>query len=193
MASLDRTVAGSWEIAATFTLYFVALAVSQLFPSLLLGNASFLLYLPAGIKLLSILVFGWRGAVGIALAIFVRLLTKDGTYLVLESLEMALINAGASWMVIYGFLRTFKISSNLYNLNLWHIVGLSAVCSVTNGLLFSLLLVGFNHLGAELYWHKVLMIVLGNFTGNAVLVWLMTYFSRHRLMLQNRLLKFRQH
>ena len=192
MANLDRTVAGSLEIVATFTLYFVALGVSQLFPSLLLGNVSFLLYLPAGIKLLSILVFGWRGAVGIVLAIFVRLLTKDGTYLVLESLEMALINAGVSWAVIYGFLRAFKISSNLYNLNLWHIVGLSAVCSVTNGLLFSWLLVGFNHLGAELYWHKVLMIVLGNFTGNAVLVWLLTYVSRHRLMLQNRLLKFRQ-
>jgi len=191
LASLDRAVSGGLEIVATFTLYFVALAMSQLFSSLLMGKISLLLYLPAGIKLLSILIFGWRGAFGIALAIFVRLMTKDGTYLVLESLEMALINAGASWLVIYSFLRAFKISSNLYNLNLWHIVGLSAVCSVTNGLLFSWLLVGFNHLSAELYWHKVFVIVVGSFTGNAVLVWLMTYVFRHRVVLQNHLSKFR--
>ncbi len=151
----------------------MALVVSNMFSAVLDGDLSFILYLPAGIKLLSILVFQWRGAIGIALAIFARFVFYDQNYTVLQSLLMASINAGVSFLVIYSYLKIFNISSSLGNLNLWHIVGLSAVCSITNALLFI-----FRHLAFEHYWHKVFLIVINNFTGNAVLVWLLTYTAR---------------
>jgi len=178
LTSLNRILSGSSEILATFLLYLMALVVSNMFSAVLDGDLSFILYLPAGIKLLSILVFQWRGAIGIAFAIFARFMFYDPNYTVLQSLLMASINAGVSFLVIYSYLKIFKISSSLGNLNLWHIIGLSAVCSITNALLFSWLLFIFRHLAFEHYWHKVFLIVINNFTGNAVLVWLLTYTAR---------------
>ena len=138
-----------------------------------------MLYLPAGIKLLSILVFQWRGALGIGLAILARFTFYDDAYTLLESITMASINAGASWLVIYSFLKACKISPNLDNLNLWHIIGLAAICSIANALLFSWLQFTFGHLSHEQYWHKVFLILVNNFTANALLVWLLTYVSRY--------------
>ncbi len=140
-----------------------------------------MLYLPAGIKLLSVLVFQWRGAIGIGLAILARFMFYDQAYTFLQAVAMASIIAGATYFVIYGYMKIFRISFNLENLNLWHVVGLSAVCSITNGFLFSWLLFYFNHLEFEQYWRKVFFVVINNFTGNALVAWLLTYLARAQL------------
>ena len=184
MSNIERHSSWSLEIGLPFLLYLMALGISHFISSLLTGELSLMLYLPAGIKLLSILVFQWRGALGIGLAILARFTLYDDAYTLAESVAMASINAGASWLVIYSFLKTFKISTNLENLNLWHIIGLAAICSITNALLFSWLQFAFGHLSHEQYWHKVFLILVNNFTANALLVWLLTYASRYWHLIQ---------
>ena len=191
MPNHKHFLSNSLEIAIAFFLYLIALSATNLLKSLLDGDLSLLLYLPAGIKLLSILVFQWRGAVGIGLALFSRYLFYDHTYTVFESISMAIINAGATYLVICSYMKTFNISSTLDNLNFGHILGLSTVCSIANGLLFAWLLFYFRHLEIGQYWHKAFLIVLSNFTGNAVLVWLMAYIARYHLK-QNKLQKLTQ-
>lgn len=157
----------------------MALGVTHFISSLLSGELSLMLYLPAGIKLLCILIFQWRGALGIGLAILARFTLYDDAYAFTTSIVMASINAGVSWLVIFSFLKICKILPNLDNLNFWHIVSLAAICSITNALLFSWLQFAFGHLSQEQYWHKVFLILVNNFTANALLVWLLTYASRY--------------
>lgn len=182
MPNHNRLLSNSLEIAVAFLLYLIALVASNLIASLLDGDFSLLLYLPAGIKLLSILVFQWRGAIGIGLAILARFLFYDQAYTVMQSIAMASINAGVTYLVISSYLKVFKISENLENLNVWHIIGLSAVCSITNGFLFSWLLFYFKHLEFEQYLRKVFFVVINNFTGNALIAWFLMYLSRRQFL-----------
>lgn len=179
MPNIDQRSSWGLEIGLSFVLYLMALGVTHFISSLLSGELSLMLYLPAGIKLLCILIFQWRGALGIGLAILARFTLYDDAYAFTTSIVMASINAGVSWLVIFSFLKICKILPNLDNLNFWHIVSLAAICSITNALLFSWLQFAFGHLSQEQYWHKVFLILVNNFTANALLVWLLTYASRY--------------
>jgi len=179
LPNIDQRSSWGLDIGLPFLLYLIALGISSLVSSALSVELSIVLYLPAGIKLLSILIFQWRGALGIFLAILARFTLFDDAYTLAESIAMASINAGISWLVIYSYLKAFKISSNLDNLNFWHIVGLAAVCSITHALMFSWLQFAFGHLSQEQYWHKVFLLLVKNFSANALLVLLLTYAARY--------------
>ena len=63
------------KIGLPFCLYFLTLYAVKALPILVNHpELSYFVYLPAGIKVLSVLIFGWMAAIGIGLAVFVRLL-----------------------------------------------------------------------------------------------------------------------
>lgn len=169
MFSSRKLIGLSLEVLTPLVAYWAALGLTDLFSALVNGDLSVVMYLPAGIKLMSLLILRWRGAIGIGLAIFLRLNFYDPGFSAPEALFLALMNAGVSFLVIQTYLTLFHIPTSLKGLDLWHIVALSVISSLANGIFFTSLLLITNHLYLEEFGSTFWMILVSNFVGNAVL------------------------
>ena len=159
------------EVLISFLLYGFFAWVISCFPQLKSGPLTFYLFIPAGVKLFSILIFRWRGAIGVGLGTFVRLLLVDpsnpwGTWLI-----VSLVTTSILFLAIELALKVIKIDKNLSNINYYQIVILAVIASVTNGVGFmqSVNFMTGHHMDGGAFHHN-LLIIMANFAGNALFV-----------------------
>ena len=159
------------EVLISFLLYGFFAWVISCFPQLKSGPLTFYLFIPAGVKLFSILIFSWRGAIGIGLGTFVRLLLVDpsipwGTWLI-----VSLVTTSILFLAIELALKVLKIDKNLSNINYYQIVILAVIASVANGVGFmqSVNFMTGHHMDGGAFHHNFL-IIMANFAGNALFV-----------------------
>ena len=124
-----------------------------------------LIFIPAGVKLLAILVGRMPAVMGLfiasvylSMALWTDLQTASLYYFAVASVFSYAIAA-------YGVMKLLGIHRDLYNLRYWHIVVLSLAASVTNGIVHNILYVLENVTAPEDVWSKAFAMAFGDFMG----------------------------
>jgi len=169
------------EIAISFSLYWVFAAPLYFLPDLKSGRFNYWLFLPAGIKFFTVLIFRWRGAVGAALAIFSRLTLTDPLEPWYSWIIVAVASSLAMFLVVEWGLKLFKVERNLSNLKYYQIVLLGTLTSVVNGFLFVYVVaaLGIKQVSTEIF-HNGIVVTMGNFAGNALFVCVAVLIMREK-------------
>lgn len=129
VSRLDLLVA-----ACVFLLFTGSYKVNEYFDSFMLFAAGVsLIYIPAGVKLLCLLVGGVPALVGLfASSLYLNILLWS-TLSLTSALLFASIGVGSYAIAVYVVKGYLKIGPNLSNLSYWHIIVLSVTASLFNG------------------------------------------------------------
>lgn len=118
--------------------YGLAFWLNDVFTSwLLFKQGVALIYLPAGVKLLALLIGGWPAAVGVGLTWWAL---SFGFWPQLSApvlLGAAAISAGSTWLVLHVWLRVWRMGRDLKHLNFSRLLWLDASASVIHGWLMN--------------------------------------------------------
>ncbi len=137
-----------------------------------------LLFLPAGIKLVLIMVAGWRGAVGCGLSLL-SLSTRfwpdlEPVWLLLYST----LSVGTTWLVVGVMLRQMALGPTLEGLNFWELVQIDMVNTVLHGIAVNGYFWTLGLRSSETFWPAALAMTLGDFLGTGVIMLLVLLVAR---------------
>lgn len=113
----------------------------QLFSLAMLNDRISWIFLPAALRLVAVLLFGWRGALGLFLG---ALVTQGGPPEAdpLQGVVLAAISAAAPWAAVQLAMRLLSIPSDLAGLRLGHLAVLAAATSAASVVLHHVYLIG---------------------------------------------------
>jgi hypothetical protein len=119
---------------SSFLLFTASYKVNELFDSFMLFAAGVsLIYIPAGIKLLCLLIGGFPALTGLFLSSFYLNTILWPSLPTISSMYFSIIGVGsyaaAVWLVKY----LLNIRHDLENIRYWHIIILSLTASIFNG------------------------------------------------------------
>ncbi len=129
-----------------------------------------LIFIPAGVKLLCLLVGGLPAAIGLFAAsiyLSVALWTDLPT---LSIYYFALISVASHAAAIALVMGRFKIRTDLGNLNYWHIVALSALAGILNGFAHNVVYLTQGVTSPADFFGKATAMAFGDFLGCFVVV-----------------------
>jgi hypothetical protein len=138
-----------------------------LFSHLALTEYIHWIFLPAGFRLIAVLLFGLRGALGLMLGAYLTLSggsTDDLSHEILLSVSSGL----APLLAVMFCQRLFTIRNDLAGLNAWHVIVLSVSCAVTNSVVLSSLLWAIDTQQADFI--AIMAIFVGDVIGAAVVI-----------------------
>lgn len=125
----------------------------------------YLIFLPAGTKLICIMLFGIWGTIGDALALYWMatefLPNKTPALWMIYSLTSSLM----TFFAIKFAMKAFSISSNLSNLQFWQLPFLSLIGAGIHGFVTILVMVKITLLHSVEYWSSSFAIITGDFVG----------------------------
>lgn len=124
-----------------------------------------LVFLPAGFRLLIVIVFGVWGALGIFLADPLMFMLEFGHGSVSEILVNALISGFAPYLTVRAFIRAAGIGRSLAQLRPIHLPILALAVSVVTPLLFNLHYLANGREPAGAFLHNYTAMVAGDFAG----------------------------
>ena len=124
-----------------------------------------LVYLPAGIRLLIILLFGFWGALGIFLTNPIMFIKNFGTGSITEMVINASIAAFVPYLVVRACSRYFGVSSSLLELKPIHLPVLALAVSLTTPLAFNILFLLAGREPPELFLTNFSAMAFGDFVG----------------------------
>ena len=129
-----------------------------------------LIFLPAGVKLLCILVGGLPAAVGLFCASIYLSISLWTELPPISIYYFAVIAVGSPWLAVMAVRWYFGIQRDLSNLKYWHVIALSALAALING--FSQNVVYFIHgvTAPADFLSKSFAMVFGDFLGCFVVV-----------------------
>lgn len=124
-----------------------------------------LIFIPAGVKLLCILVGGLPAAIGVYIG-SVYLSTLMWTQVPsLGNMFMALIAVATYGLAVYLVMRKFRIRPDLSNLSYWHVIWLSSAASLMNGFGLNLAYLSQGVTSAGEFLSKSTAMAFGDFLG----------------------------
>lgn len=131
-----------------------------------------LVFIPAGIKLLCLLVGGSAAAVGLfASSVYLSLEVWKNLPFV-SIVYFGIISIATYAGAVYGVMRVFKVRHDLSNLNYWHIVALSACASLLNGFAHNVVYWTQGVTAADQFLTKSTAMAFGDFLGCCIVVML---------------------
>ncbi len=162
-----------------FVLYWLAYECHELLlPHLTYAQGVELLFLPAGIKLVMVMVAGWRGALGCGLALF-SLSTRFWPELDTAWLAAyAALSVGVTWIVVSLMLRHKALGEALEGLSFWDIVQIDAVNTLLHGMAVNGFFWSLGLRNSEALWSTTLAMALGDFLGSGVVMLLVLLVAR---------------
>ena len=179
------------KVGAPFCLYFLTLYVVKAFPFLVNHpELSYFVYLPAGIKVLSVLIFGWLAAVGIGLAVFIRLLIFQPDQPWYAWLLIAVIGSVVLLLVVNLTLKGLGVTRNLDNLKYRDVVTLALFSSIAHGFSYTYVIFVIHNHAFDNFIRESMVIVMGGFFGNMLIIGLLTFAIQHSPWLQNQIKRF---
>ena len=158
----------------TFAYGIIHCANSALTEFLHLVPGAQLFHIPSGFKFLFVLIAGWVGAAGIAVASLASAFLYKFPDQWMLAVELAFINGLAPFLAVKLFVQNFGLEEDLSNINQQQVLWM--------GLLFVFLNSGLNQL--ILYWNNfsdnflddILVMLIGDITGTFVvlnaLIWI---------------------
>lgn len=137
-----------------------------------------LLFLPAGVKLVLIMVAGWRGALGCGLALL-SLSTRfwpdlEPVWLVLYST----LSVGMTWLVVCVMLRHMALGPTLEGLSFWELVQIDMLNTLLHGIAVNGYFWALGLRSSETFWPAALAMTLGDFLGAGVIMLLVLLAAR---------------
>ena len=137
-----------------------------------------LIFVPAGVKLLCILVGGLPAAVGVYFG-SVYLSTLMWTQVPsLGNMFMALIAVVTYGLAVHLVMQKCRIKNDLSNLSYWHVIWLSAAASLLNGFGLNIAYFSQGVTSASEFFGKSTAMAFGDFLGCFVVVTLFTIVIR---------------
>ena len=176
------------KIGVPFCLYFLTLYLVKFFP--ILENhseLSYFVYLPAGVKVLSVLIFGWMAAIGIGLAVFIRLVLLQPQQTWVVWLMVALIGSIVLVLAVNLTLRGLGVARDLHNLKYRDVVTLSLFASIAHGFTYTYVIFAIHQYSFDNFVRESMIIVMGGFFGNMLVIGLLTYVAQHSRWVQKQI------
>lgn len=181
------------KVGLPFGLYFLTLYVVKAFPMLVNHpELSYFIYLPAGIKVLSVLIFGWMAAIGIGLAVFIRLTIFQPEQPWFIWLIVALVGSIVLVLVVNLTLKGLGVARDLHNLKYRDVVSLALFASIAHGFSYTYVIFAIHNYDFDNFMRESMIIVMGGFFGNMLVIGLLTYFAQHSQWLQQQIQRFNQ-
>jgi len=150
----------AWMAFCAAISFWLSFRINQLFDDFFLYAAGMsLLFLPAGVKLLFVLIGRAPALIGLLIS---------GVYLgfgIWPVLNFALIGLMTYTMSTYVVMHKLGIHRDLINLRYWHIVALSFTASATNGIVHNIIYVFEDITATDDVWAKALAMAFGDFMG----------------------------
>ena len=169
-------------------MYFLTLYIVKAFP--VLENRpelSYFIYLPAGIKVLSVLIFGWMAAIGIGLAVFIRLVIFQPEQAWYVWLTVAVVGSLVLILAVNLTLKGLGIARDLHNLKYRDVVTLALFVSIAHGFSYTYVIFIIHNYAFDNFIRESMIIVMGGFFGNMLVIGLLTYFAQHSQWLQSQI------
>lgn len=148
----------------------VSLLNSILMSSTTITTGIELVYLPAGFRLLIILLFGFWGALGIFITSPLLFINIFGSATVTELVINASVGAFVPYIVVKAFSRFFEISSSLAELKPIHLPILALAASITTPLAFNFQFLLAGRQPSELILTNFSAMAFGDFVGCLLVV-----------------------
>lgn len=129
-----------------------------------------LLFIPAGVKLLLVLVGRLPAVIGI---LIVSVYLGSGIWpdkSMLTVFNFAFVSLMTYPLATYVVMRLLGIRRDLHNLRYWHIVALSLAASILNGIVHNIDYVIEGVIDSESQWSNTVAMILGDFLGCFVVV-----------------------
>lgn len=129
-----------------------------------------LLFLPAGVKLVLIMVAGWRGALGCGLSLL-SLSTRfwpgvEPVWLLCYST----LSVGITWLVVSVMLRHMALGPTLEGLSFWELVQIDMLNTLLHGIAVNGYFWSLGLRSSETFWSAALAMTLGDFLGAGVIM-----------------------
>ena len=176
------------KIGVPFCLYFFTLYVVKAFPALEnRPELSYFIYLPAGVKVLSVLIFGWMAAIGVGLAVFIRLVIFQPEQSWYVWLTVATVGSVILVLVVNLTLRGLGVARDLHNLKYRDVVTLALFASIAHGFSYTYVIFMVHNYAFDGFMRESMIIVMGGFFGNMLVIGLLTYFAQHSQWLQHQI------
>jgi integral membrane sensor domain MASE1 len=130
---------------------------------------------PAALRVISVLLFGWTGAVGLSIGSFLTLPHEHPTDLAYE-VALALTSGAAPWIAIALSRRRFAIPNQLSTLRASHVIIASIATAAVNSALVNACMVMADR------WHgdaeQIATIIVGDILGAAIVLALVVLLAR---------------
>lgn len=129
-----------------------------------------LFYLPAGVKLLAIMVGRYWGALGLWVANFLHTTTGWDNLAVSQELVMSMLWVGTTLLVVLTWARFTGLRTDLRNLSFKGFVWLNLLAAVIHGLVFNGYLIFLAERNLDEWLSSAKAMALGDFLGSGVLM-----------------------
>lgn len=151
-------------------LYFASYRVNEIFDKwTLFAQGINLIFIPAGIKHIAILIAGKWGALGCLIGLIILALEFWGGFPVSAILGYTVISTGSTWIGIVLSLRVMRINKNLNNLKFIHLPLIDLITTTLHGLVTNTYFYVANMKSSNLIENSTAMI-LGDYTGSFIIL-----------------------
>jgi len=162
-----------------FALYWLTYEFHELLiPYVSYAQGIELLFLPAGIKLVMVMVGGWRGALGCGLALFSLSPRfwpgQDPLWLA----GYATLSVCVTWAVLGVMLGRKALGPALEGLSFWDIVQIDATNTLLHGIAINGYFCALGLRSSEALWSSALAMALGDFLGSGMVLLLVLLVAR---------------
>jgi integral membrane sensor domain MASE1 len=169
---LLRSLATKFAICcASFLLFVFSFEVNERFDSFALYAAGIsLVFIPAGFKLLCLMVGGGAAALGLFLAaIYLSMRVWDHTGL-MQMVYFAVAAVGTYYAAVLVIKKLLRINDTLSNLRYLHIIVLSAAASILNGTVHNVVYVWQDKVKLDHFFANAAAMVMGDFLGCFIVI-----------------------
>ena len=158
---------------ASFFLFVISFDINELFDHFALYMTGIsLVFMPAGFKLLCLLIGGEAAAVGLLLSsVYVSMRIWDHTA-AMKMVYFAIAGVGSYYVTVRVVKKAMRIDDLLSNLRYLHILILSAAASILNGVVHNVVYVWQDKVKLEDFFASAAAMVLGDFLGCFIVIML---------------------
>lgn len=128
------------------------------------------IFLPAAVRILAILLFGWRGVAGLIVGAVVTLSPADTLWP--NMVVLPLTSGIGPWLAVQGWRKCFGLDDELRGLRPSDIAGLSVSCAVANSALLNLFLALTGQSRGDML--QIPAVIAGDAAGIAIVLFLLS-------------------
>ncbi len=156
---------------ASFFLFVFSFSINEVFDSFALYMTGIsLVFIPAGVKLMCLLVGGEAALVGLLLSsVYVSMRVWDHTA-VMQMVYFAFASVGSYYVAVRLVKKFMRIDDTLSNLRYLHIIILSAAASILNGTVHNIVYVWQDKVKLEDFFANAAAMVVGDFLGCFIVI-----------------------
>ena len=137
--------------------------------------------------MLSVLIFGWMAAIGVGLAVFIRLIIFQPEQPWYIWLAVAVVGSVILVLTVSLTLKGLGIARDLHNLKYRDVVTLALFASIAHGFSYTYVIFVIHNHVFDNFMRESMIIVMGGFFGNMLVIGLLTYFAQHSRWLQQQI------